>query len=141
MLSGLQQKSVLLPGTVAELEITLKERDPASGQAALASPEHGAAVEIGETAEMPATAAGTRANGTVPAGKRLDKRQIEQRIEEDRERHKRLKETFWAIPQGEDAEFNRMVDDARSVTSDDEREVAEQAALRERDLVRNDSRL
>jgi CTD kinase subunit gamma len=75
-----------------------------------------------------------RPNGST---KRLDKRQIEQRIEEDRERHKRLKETFWAIPGGDDAEFNKTIDEAQSVTSDDERDVAEQAALRERDLARN----
>jgi hypothetical protein len=37
-------------------------------------------------------------NGIV----RLDKRQIEQRIEEDRERHKRLRESIWAVGADED---------------------------------------
>lgn len=32
------------------------------------------------------------------APQRLDKKQIEQRIEEDRERHKRLRENIWAVP-------------------------------------------
>ncbi|KYG47992.1 hypothetical protein M433DRAFT_141451 [Acidomyces richmondensis BFW] len=55
---------------------------------------------------------------------RLDKRQIEQRIEEDRERHKRAREGIWAIPQEssslrEDAEFEKMMDEVSDVSEDD----------------------
>ena len=52
---------------------------------------------------------------------RLDKRQIEQRIEEDRERHKRLRESIWAIGErdNEDEEFVRMWDEVSDVGEDD----------------------
>ncbi|KAF2764523.1 hypothetical protein EJ03DRAFT_358010 [Teratosphaeria nubilosa] len=55
---------------------------------------------------------------------RLDKRQIEQRIEEDRERHKRAREGIWAVQQvasglREDAEFERMWGDLSEMDEDD----------------------
>lgn len=50
---------------------------------------------------------------------RLDKKQIEQRIEEDRERHKRLRESIWAV-NGDDAdEFDRLWDEASELGEDD----------------------
>lgn len=50
---------------------------------------------------------------------RLDKRQIEQRIEEDRERHKRLRESIWAVSGENDDEFEKMWDEASDIGEDD----------------------
>ena len=56
---------------------------------------------------------------------RLDKRQIEQRIEEDRERHKRAREGIWAVPQenasvlAEDAEFEKLWEEGSELDEDD----------------------
>jgi CTD kinase subunit gamma len=52
-------------------------------------------------------------------GQRLDKRQIEQRIEEDRERHKRLREGIWAVSGEGDDEFNKLWDEASETGEDD----------------------
>lgn len=52
---------------------------------------------------------------------RLDKKQIEQRIEEDRERHKRQRENIWAVPQGEYAELDKLWEETSSLGEDDHR--------------------
>jgi CTD kinase subunit gamma len=72
---------------------------------------------------------GTKQAAAAP---RLDKKQIEQRIEEDRERHKRLREHQWAIPvDNDDAEFYQMLDETSSIGSDDYRVFEEEALQRE----------
>lgn len=48
-----------------------------------------------------------------------DKKQIEQRIEEDRERHKRLKESIWQIGDGENEESNKMWDECSDIDEGD----------------------
>lgn len=54
-------------------------------------------------------------NGTM----KIDKRQAEQRIEEDRERGKRQREMYWAVSgEGED-EFERMWEDTSDIGEDD----------------------
>jgi CTD kinase subunit gamma len=56
--------------------------------------------------------------------RRLDTRQIEQRIEEDRERHKRQRETMWAVPyNGPDdiTEQTKSWDETSDYGSDDDR--------------------
>jgi len=59
---------------------------------------------------------GGKANGVS----RLDKRQVEQRIEEDRERHKRLRESIWAVgEEGEEGEFERLWEEADGIGEDD----------------------
>lgn len=86
VLQALQAKSFLLAQTVSEIEEILKERDTTSAN----------------ITSSPITA--PTSNGTpkpirtqgIP--QRLDKKQVEQRIEEDRERHKRQREGAWAIP-------------------------------------------
>ena len=58
-------------------------------------------------------------------GQRHDKRQIEQRIEEDRERHKRLRERIWAITAADDKEFQKLWEES-SVIGDDDYLIAEE---------------
>lgn len=52
---------------------------------------------------------------------KLDKKQIEQRIEEDRERHKRQRENIWAVPPGEDAEMEKLWEETSDLGEDDHR--------------------
>ncbi|KAF2144303.1 uncharacterized protein K452DRAFT_296501 [Aplosporella prunicola CBS 121167] len=106
VLNGLQQKQVLLPQTVQELEECLKERDIGGAHPALSSPTNGAP---GSGRHTP------RANGAI----RLDKRQIEQRIEEDRERHKRLREVIWAVDHDGDGEFEKLWEESSDIGDDD----------------------
>ena len=49
---------------------------------------------------------------------RLDKKQIEQRIEEDRERHKRLRESIWAV--SSTVEAKKTYQEASDFEEDDE---------------------
>jgi CTD kinase subunit gamma len=87
-----------MPETVTELEALLKARDIA--------PSH---PFIAEAAN----------DTTQTGGQRLDKRQVEQRIEEDRERHKRLRENIWAVPGEGDAEMERLWEEASDIGDDD----------------------
>jgi CTD kinase subunit gamma len=59
---------------------------------------------------------GTPKNGNTGT---MDKRQIEQRIEEDRERHKRLRESIWAVPGEEEEEMERLWEEASEIAEDD----------------------
>lgn len=101
VLGGLGEKGVLMKDTVAELEDILKEREREGGEGNLF-------VNAGDQ-ETP-----TRKNGV-----RLDKRQIEQRIEEDRERHKRARESIWAVPGENEAEMERLWEEASEIGEDD----------------------
>lgn len=115
VLQGLQQKSFLLAQTVTEIEECLRERDTAPDAIGLSSPLQ-LDVEMGGSG--PRESKPDRRNGT----QRLDKKQIEQRIEEDRERHKRLREHIWAVPSdktGIDAEFEKMWEETSDLGEDD----------------------
>lgn len=57
---------------------------------------------------------------------RLDKRQIEQRIEEDRERHKRERENIWAVPKEDNVEPNKLWDETSDLGEDDGRLLGEE---------------
>jgi CTD kinase subunit gamma len=98
VLHALQAKAILLPETVNELDAVLKSRE----------------VEHPFTAEPSNTTAAATSKSA-----RLDKRQIEHRIEEDRERHKRLRESIWAVPGDDEHEMDRLWDEASDVGDDD----------------------
>jgi CTD kinase subunit gamma len=78
------------------------------------------------------------ASGAIrTGGQRLDTRQIEQRIEEDRERHKRQRETMWAVPYNgpdDDYEQRKAWDETSEYGSDDDRLGVEETAEREKQL-------
>lgn len=122
VLAGLQNKQVLLPQTVQELEECLKERDVAVAHPALGSPTNGAP---GSGKQTP------RGNGAA----RLDKRQVEQRIEEDRERHKRLREVIWQVDPENDGEFEKMWDESSDIGDDDYVAAEEDAEERKQAIV------
>ncbi|KAF2763348.1 hypothetical protein EJ05DRAFT_534707 [Pseudovirgaria hyperparasitica] len=107
VLNVLQDIKVLLPQTVLELEDLMKERDVSAAHPAFdENPMIG--VQTGDEV------ANSRLNGS-----RLDKRQIEQRIEEDRERHKRLRETIWAVSGEDNAEFDKLWEETSDICEDD----------------------
>ncbi|KAK0118512.1 hypothetical protein ONS95_007403 [Cadophora gregata] len=89
VLQALQTKSFLLAQTVSEIEELLKERDTLPDNIGLSSP-------LDPSTPLPPSSTSKGRIGGAP--QRLDKKQIETRIEEDRERHKRLRENIWAIP-------------------------------------------
>lgn len=99
VLQTLQGLSILLPETVSELDAVLKSRE-------IAHPFTSA------TDDSPRT--GTR-NGSI----KMDKRQIEHRIEEDRERHKRLRESIWAVSGEDEKEMEKLWEEASDIGDDD----------------------
>lgn len=114
VLAGLQTKSILLPDTVLEIEAGLAERDTLPGAHPALSPITPNTQRDGRDGILVEGAVvGGKANGVS----RLDKRQAEQRIEEDRERHKRLRESIWAV--GEEGEFERLWEEADGIGEDD----------------------
>lgn len=67
-----------------------------------------------------------------PAKRKADPRHVEQRIEEDRERHKRLRETMWAVPAGagDRKESEKMWEETSDWGSDDDLLAKEEAEMR-----------
>ncbi|KAI0834823.1 CTD kinase subunit gamma CTK3-domain-containing protein [Hypoxylon sp. FL0890] len=106
VLQGLMNKSILLEQTVAEIEACLKERDT-SADVGFSSPVNGDDASHSRNG-----------NGTATAN-RLDKRQIEQRIEEDRERHKRMRESMWAVPGNLEEEAMKLWEETSELGEDD----------------------
>lgn len=123
VLQQLKQKAYLHPQTVVELEDCLAGRDNA-----LVSSPHPPQAPVeqdGIQSVARSTPQSTVREPLQNAAMRLDKRQIEQRIEEDRERHKRAREGIWAIPQSntvnaaEDAEVDKVWDEVSDLGDDD----------------------
>jgi CTD kinase subunit gamma len=102
-LYGLQKEGVLEVSTVNELEELLAERQLPVGDDLL----------------------------TEENLSKLSKRETEQRIEEDRERHKRLRESIWAVSAKDLAEWQAIVDDCSEINSDDGREAGEETGERD----------
>lgn len=128
VLHSLQEKNYLQKETVAELEDFIRDRDDNGGVDDVGSPaadgDAAAALDKG----VGRGERNGRGGGDAQV-RRPEKRQIEQRIEEDRERHKRLRESIWAVPtvEGEggagaaaDAEQKRMVDDVGGHLDEDD---------------------
>ena len=112
VLQGLQAKSLLENDAVTQIEEVLKERESASQDVGLSSPING-----DDLGDMPPSQTLPPKNGAVP---KLDRKQIEQRIEEDRERHKRLRENIWAVQTtAEYTEADKLWDEASSLGDDD----------------------
>lgn len=143
VLGQLEGKGFLQPQTVTELEECIVGRDSLAGMGT-SPPEVSAGLDgtngAGVTAaHNPTPVSNLRDGGGMGSygatGVRLDKRQVEQRIEEDRERHKRAREGIWAIPQGPggleaDAEFDKMWDETSEIGEDDYAMMREEAEER-----------
>jgi CTD kinase subunit gamma len=133
VLKNLESKGFLQPQTVLELESFIAEREFAD---APESPLSGAGVAAdGTPAVARNTPGATRDAWAAPGPPRLDKRQIEQRIEEDRERHKRAREGLWTVKQtsnnlGDDAERGKLWEETSDMEDDDYEMVKEEADQR-----------
>ena len=110
VLLGLQTKEILSAETVAEIDASLKERE--AHQAHFDG-------EAGETHDEGGKAKTGTPRSARPNGMRPDKRQIEQRIEEDRERNKRLRESMWTVTGDDDEEQMRFWDETSDIGEDD----------------------
>lgn len=131
VLHALQSKSFLDAQVVSQIEEVLKERDASAQDINLlssppeASDENGASSRShGHSSHHHHHRRGAHHRGPP----KLDKRQIEQRIEEDRERHKRQRENIWAIPPGEDAELQKLWEETSDLGEDDHRMGEEEYA-------------
>lgn len=115
VLNGLQAKEILSNETVTEIDACLKQRE--------SYPAHLLDLEPLENDPLKG-GSGQKSAITV------DKRQIEQRIEEDRERNKRLRENMWVVPPHDMKEFEKMWDDVSDIGEDDYIQAAEEAEER-----------
>ena len=142
VLQQLQTKQFLQPQTVLELEECIAGRDAMGAAPSSPGFAHPAAPDVKMTEDnVPSVSRSTPVSVHLDSygapAPRLDKRQIEQRIEEDRERHKRAREGIWAIPQSgtelaEDAEFEKMWEETGEVNEDDIQQAKEEAEERRR---------
>ena len=106
---------------MGQIEDVLKERETDADELNIASPNGDV-----EMADMPPSETIPKP-GRRGAPNRLDKRQIEQRIEEDRERHKRQRENIWAVPKGEEAELDKLWEETSDFGEDDDRLLTEES--------------
>ena len=150
ILEGFERKGVLSQQTVDEINELLAARDAGmQGIEAGSSPSKTHETDDADPMDID-NASSSRLNKSAPysliidAGansaspdvgppaQKLDKKLIEQRIEEDRERHKRLREMQWAVPaRTEDEEFERLWDETSELGSDDLDVFREEAEERE----------
>jgi len=129
VLRGLRSKNFLDAQAVREIEEVLKERDStalaqdaASPNTAAAGAGAGAEDDAALLADMPPSQTlpqPRRHPGPGAGGMKLDRKQVEQRIEEDRERHKRLRESIWAVPPGPNAERDKLWEETSDLGEDD----------------------
>lgn len=130
VLTSMAEKHYLQPDAVIELEASLKDREGAAveeedvtmGDAVPAAAEEGKETSKG----------GEGLNGPLKLGGagRPEKRQVETRIEEDRERHKRLKESIWEVSGHADDEFEKMWEETSELGDDDYVRAEEEAEER-----------
>lgn len=123
VLKGLMSKGYLLEQTVDEIEECLKDR------AADSHADMGFSSPIkGESERRPnGTGINSTSTGGEPTGSgrskpvKLEKRHIEQRIEEDRERHKKMRENMWVTPRDAEDRRRKLWDDQSDCGEDDYR--------------------
>lgn len=126
VLQALQGKSFLEAQAVTEIEEVLKERYTTTHDMDISSPgaKGDGAVALddmppSQTLPKPRRAGGGSAPSGASSAPRLDRKQVEQRIEEDRERHKRLRESIWAVPATDNAELEKLWEETSDLGEDD----------------------
>lgn len=121
VLQGLNSKGFLLDTIVSEIEECLKDRDTSDADVGLSSPTNAeiadASSGAGYSTNGPLSGQKTNRSGAAPV--KLEKRQIEQRIEEDRERHKKLRENMWQVPRDEDEAMWKFFNETSELGEDD----------------------
>lgn len=112
VLNGLLAKKVLSGETIAEIDAGLKDRETHPAHLDLEAEEDAEANP--DPKSRTGTPRGFKANGFRPG-----KREIEQRIEEDRERNKRLRESMWTVRGDDHEEHMRFWDETSDIGEDD----------------------
>ncbi|KAI1304319.1 CTD kinase subunit gamma CTK3-domain-containing protein [Xylaria venustula] len=119
VLQGLQTKFILLEQTVVEIEGCLKERDTSANDFSLSSPVHGNDQPGAPAPAADADLGGPQTTQRNGANMKPTRRQIEQRIEEDRERHKRMRESMWVVPSDPIAQARKFFAETSDLGVDD----------------------
>jgi CTD kinase subunit gamma len=131
VVGGLGEKRVLEAEVVERIEGGLREKeerlgreldDGVSGEGVGVEDKemNDAAVEGDVGVESRRVTPKTREDGRKANGvSKFDKRAIEQRIEEDRERNKRLRESVWAVTGDDDQELDKMWEEGSDLGKDD----------------------
>lgn len=125
VVNGLGEKGVLAVEVVSGIETTLREKEERLGRELDADADEGAGDKEmkdaeGEQLESNKATPKTREEGRKANGvNKFDKRAIEQRIEEDRERNKRLRESVWAVVGDDDQELDKMWEEGSDLGEDD----------------------
>ncbi|ETI28094.1 hypothetical protein G647_00543 [Cladophialophora carrionii CBS 160.54] len=137
VVTGLGEKGVLSADTITSIETGLKDKEERLGKLLGDEAEAGADEDATEaaTADGPAPEGSQKATprtGAERSGKpngvsKIDKRAIEQRIEEDRERNKRLRESVWTVSGDDDQELDMMWEDGATL-GEDEHDIADEEA-------------
>lgn len=153
VVTGLGDKGVLAAEVVGVIETGLKEKEEKMGRLlgdedTKADGEKDAVEAAGADGGAAAGAAGGAVesqskvtprmaghSGKVNGVSKMDKRAIEQRIEEDRERNKRLRESVWAVTGDDDQELDKMWEEGNSV-GEDEHVIADEEAEERLQFVR-----
>ena len=125
VLQNLHTKGYLETQAVTQIEEVIKERETTAEDMGIASPDGD--VEMGD-----APSSKSRKEKVGPHG--LDKYRVEQRLEEDRERHKRERESIWAIGSDGDEELNKLWEETSEFGEDDDRLIVEEAEEFEKEM-------
>jgi CTD kinase subunit gamma len=139
VVAGLGERGVLDTKTVGEIGAGLKEREALMlGKAESEASDNNSHTADPEGATQPMDGVETSSTPREKKDKAKagladrDKKAIEQRIEEDRERNKRLREGVWAVSGEDEGEMGRMWTDEGVLVRDDRVIAAEE--LEERAL-------
>ncbi|KAI1607881.1 CTD kinase subunit gamma CTK3-domain-containing protein [Exophiala viscosa] len=141
VVTGLGEKGVLTTEVLSVIETGLKDKEEKMGRLlgdddGRADGEKDATTNAAEgAAESHRPTPKTGYSGKPNGVSRMDKRAIEQRIEEDRERNKRLRESVWAITGDDDQELEKMWEEGSSV-GEDEHVIADEEAEERLQFVR-----
>jgi CTD kinase subunit gamma len=159
VVTSLGEKGVLTADVLAVIETGLKDKEEKMGRllgdedgapAPVDKEDGGAAAPVSTAAPMDLSADGAvdshrptprtgpgqgHAATKHNAVSKTDKRAIEQRIEEDRERNKRLRESVWAVTGDDDQELDKMWDEG-SFVGNDEHVIADEEAEERLQFVR-----
>lgn len=138
VVTGLGDKGVLNAEVMTGIETGLKEKEENMGR--LLGEDDGKAEGDKGTLDAGAEEGHRPTPRTAHSGKtngvsKMDKRAIEQRIEEDRERNKRLRESVWAVSGDDDQELDRMWEEGSEV-GEDEHIIADEEADERLEFVR-----
>jgi CTD kinase subunit gamma len=128
VVTSLGERGVLEPTIVQQIEEGLKEREADMGRMLGEREANEGQVDPADPDTIAQPMDGVETNSTPREKKDAksktsladrDKRAIEQRIEEDRERNKRLREGVWAVSGDDEGEMSRMWEDDGVLVRDD----------------------